>query len=79
MENKELQCLNEIMETIEKYGFEFPKTEETIENSMKGHKSAMQIIKRVRGIIGNATEDNAQKKLDNIKKFLSVVPRSNKE
>ena len=79
MENKELQCLNEIMETIEKYGFEFPKTEETTENSTKGHKSAMQIIKRVRGIIGNATEDNAQKKLDNIKKFLSVAPRSNKE
>jgi len=71
MENKELECIEEIIGVIKKYDFDFSEVEarKKIE-VVKVKRSPLWFIKRINGILKNANEENAEMKVDALMKFL---------
>lgn len=71
MINKELECIEEIINTIKKYNIDFDeeKARNKIEK-IKAKKNPLWVIKRVNGILKNSNSENAKQKIEALKKFL---------
>lgn len=71
MTKKELGCIEEIIGVIKKYDFDFNEVEIRARiETMKTKRSPLWVIKRVNSILKNATEENAEMKIEALKKFL---------
>ncbi|MEK7597284.1 MAG: hypothetical protein AAB441_01410 [Patescibacteria group bacterium] len=81
MENKEkaIEALRKIEKVIDDVRDIFPSIKkEQIKISVKKHYDPVQILKRVNGIIVNYDESNAEKKLENLLKFLGIISHEKK-
>ncbi len=76
--NRALECINEITDLISKYNFDFPKPKDKVIKAEKSDEpNYLSILKRVRGILVNPTEENAMRKIENVNKLLSNFTERN--
>jgi len=81
MENNEkaIEALEKIEKAIDEIRDLFPTIKkEQVKISVKKGDNALQILKRINGIIINYDESNAQRKLENLLKFLGIISSKEK-
>jgi len=81
MENNEkaLDALKKIEKIIDDVRDLFPTVKkDQVKITVKKYDNPLQILKRINGIIINYDESNAQRKLENLLKFLGIIPRKEK-
>lgn len=80
MENNEkaIKALKKIEKVIDEVRDLFPTIKKEVKISTNKFNNPLQILKRVNGIIINYDENNAQRKLESLLKFLGVISQKEK-
>jgi len=80
MENNEkaIEALKKIEKVIDEVRDLFPTIKKEVKISVNKFNNPLQVLKRVNGIIINYDEDNAQRKLESLLKFLGIISQKEK-
>jgi len=80
MENNEkaIEALKKIEKVIDEVRDLFPTIKKEVKISVNKFSNPLQVLKRVNGIIINFDEDNAQRKLESLLKFLGIISQKEK-
>ena len=80
MENNEkaIEALKKIEKVIDEVRDLFPTLKKEVKISVNKFNNPLQVLKRVNGIIINYDEDNAQRKLESLLKFLGIISQKEK-
>ena len=80
MENNEkaIEALKKIEKVIDEVRDLFPTIKKEVKMCVNKFNNPLQVLKRVNGIIINYDEDNAQRKLESLLKFLGIISQKEK-